>query len=241
MRKIVLTFLALLVVGCGATATPTPAAKLAIPWGTGDRAEYSLTVGGQAVGTLAFATAPGTGGGYVLTTETSAGAVKDVSKVRIDDSLMPAGATREVTGAGASDFSLMTVYNGKGKLSIEAKTAQGVKATTIDVPADSWDNDELLFAIRALPLTENYTTTFTIVVGASASVVKTQLAVLGKEKLDAPAGSFTAYKVEMTIDQTKLYAWYDVDKPHHLIKYENIIKAASGDVTQTILLTKIGM
>jgi hypothetical protein len=45
----------------------------------------------------------------------------------------------------------------------------------------------------------------------------------------------------MSIDQTKIYAWYDASGPHHLIRYENTVKAASGDVTQTIVLTKIGM
>jgi hypothetical protein len=237
---LVLVALALLASACGSTPTPMPAAKLAVPWGTGDHAEYSVTVGGQTVASLALTTAPGTGGGYVFTTETTAGAVKDVSNARVDDNLKPIAVTREVTGAGASDFTLMTVYS-NGKLSIEAKTAQGTKATTIDVPADSWDNDQSLFTIRALPLTENYTTTFTIVVGATASVAKTQLAVLGKEQVDVPVGSFSTYKVEMSIDQTKIYAWYDANSPHHLIKYENTVKAASGDVTQTIVLTKIGM
>jgi len=126
MRNALLLFLALLVAGCGPAATATPVPALAIPWGAGDRAEYSLTVAGQAAGTLVFTTAPGTGGGYVLTTETTAGAVKDVSKVRVDGSLVPLGATREVTGAGASDFSLMTVYDGKSIIG-DFPSAAGLK------------------------------------------------------------------------------------------------------------------
>jgi hypothetical protein len=240
MRKVGLLFLVLLVTACGATATPTPAPKLAIPWGSGDSAAYVLMAGGQTAGTIVFTTAPGSSGGYVLTTEVTSGAVKDVAKIRVDDTLKPLAGTREISGAGASDFALVTVYDGKGKFSIEAKTAQGTKSAAIDVPTDSWDNDESLFAIRALPLAENYTTTFTLVVGASASVVKTQLTVLGKETTETAAGSFTTYKVEMAIDQTKLYAWYDVQKPHHLIQYQSTVKATSGDVTQTIQLTKIG-
>ncbi len=240
MRNALLLFLALLVAGCGPAATATPVPALAIPWGAGDRAEYSLTVAGQAAGTLVFTTAPGTGGGYVLTTETTAGAVKDVSKVRVDGSLVPLGATREVTGAGASDFSLMTVYDGKGKLSIEAKTSEGTKAATISVPSGCWDNDESLFAIRALPLAENYKKSFALVVGATANVVTTNLAVVGKEDVEVPAGRFTTYKVELTVTDTKLYAWYDASAPHHLVKYESSGKTATGTVTQTISLTKTG-
>jgi hypothetical protein len=238
---LVLLALALLAAACGSTATPAPGPKLTAPWGTGDRAEYSVAVNGQQVAVLVLSTAPGTGGGYIFTTETSAGTMKDTSKARVDDNLRPAGVTREVTGAGDADFALMSVYNGKGKLSIEAKTAQGTKAMTIDVPVDCWDNDQSLFTMRALPLTENYTTTFTIAVGATAAVVKTQLAVLGKERIDAPAGSFSTYKVEMSVDGAKLYAWYDTSLPHHLIKYESTGKAASGEITQTIMLTKIGL
>ena len=150
MKKAILVVLALLVIGCGATPTATPVAKASMPWGNGDRAEYAIEANGQAVGSLVFTTAA-KDMGYVLTTETTIGAVKDVSNVRVDDSLKPIGATRQLTGAGQSDFTLMTIYD-KGKLIIQAKTSAGDKAATIDVPADAWDNDQLLMSIRSLPL-----------------------------------------------------------------------------------------
>jgi len=49
--------LALVATACGSTATPAPAAKFSIPWGSGDHAEYSILVSGQAVASLALTTA----------------------------------------------------------------------------------------------------------------------------------------------------------------------------------------
>lgn len=233
MRNLALAILiVLLVASCGATPTPTPAAKLTVPWGAGDRAEYSIQMDGKTLGTLVFTT-QSRENGYVLTTETKAGAVTDVSNVRVDKSLTPIGNTRQVSGAGKADFTLMAVYD-KGKLTIQAKTADGDKSATVDAPADSWDNDQSLVSIRALPLAEGYQFTYTNVVGASASMVKTKVIVLGQEKVDVPAGSFSTYKVELDFGQGKNYAWYDANKPHHLVQYENT------PAKQIIVLTKVG-
>ena len=231
MKNVILVVLALLVIGCGATPTPTPVAKASMPWGNGDRAEYAIEANGQAVGSLVFTTAA-KDMGYVLTTETTIGAVKDVSNVRVDDSLKPIGATRQLTGAGQSDFTLMTIYD-KGKLMIQAKTSAGDKAATIDVPADAWDNDQLLMSIRSLPLAAGYTYTLTNVVGANAGLIKTQLTVVGTESVTVPAGSFNAYKVEMSFGQSKQYIWVDTGTAHHIVKYENT------DTKQVISLTKV--
>lgn len=231
MRKLIVICLALLVVGCGATATPTPPAKASYPWGAGDRAEYTIEGNGQPIGSLVFTTAAKETG-YVLTTETTIGAVKDVSNVKVDNDLKPIGATRQLTGAGQSDFTLMTIYD-KGKLTIQAKTSAGDKAASIDVPADAWDNDQLLMSIRSLPLSDTYVYTLTNVVGANASLIKTQLTVVGKETISVAAGSFTAFKVEMSFGQSKQYIWVDASKPHHVVRYEN------GDAKQVISLTKV--
>jgi len=247
MKNVVLSIVLVLglvvVTGCGASSSPqagataspqaaAPDAGLAVPWGAGDRAEYTIEMDGKTLGTLSFST-QSKDNGHIITTETSAGAVKDVSNVRVDKNLKPIGNTRQVTGAGKSDFALMTVYD-KGKLTIQAKTADGDKTATISVPADSWDNDQSLVCIRALPLGEGYTYAYTNIVGASAGVLKTTLTVLGQEKVDVPAGSFTAYKVEMDFGQGKNYGWYDVNAPHHIIKYEN------EPAKQVILLAKVG-
>lgn len=238
MRHLLLVILAaLLVAGCGASATATPTAAPAptgpaAPWGAGDRAEYSIESNGTALGSLVFTTER-KDDGHVIKTETSAGAVTDVSNVRVDKDLKPIGNTRQVTGAGKADFTLMTVYD-KGKLSIQAKTADGDKTATINVPADSWDNDQSLVSIRALPLADGYSFTYTNVVGASAAVVKTTITVVGRETVTVPAGSFTAYKVEMDFGQGKNLAWYDVKAPHHIVKYENV------PAKQVIVLTKVG-
>ncbi len=237
MRRLTLVFCVILVflaaTGCGASSpTIAPGVSVAVPWGQGDRAEYTIEANGTPLGSLVFTTQR-KDDGHIITTETAVGAVRDVSSVRVDRELRPIGATRQVTGAGKSDFTLMTVYD-KGKLTIQAKTADGDKAATINVPPDAWDNDQCLVRIRAMPLADGYTYRYTNVVGASATAVKTTVTVLGREKVEVPAGSFTAYKVELDFGQGKNISWYDVNAPHHIVKYENT------PIKQVIVLTKVG-
>lgn len=223
---------ALLAAACGATATPKPSVGPSVPWGASERSELNIERGGKIEGTIVFIIVA-KDGGYVFTTETVLGPVKDVSQVRVDGDLRPVGSTRELTGAGAADFALLSVYD-KGKLSIEAKTAEGQKAASISVPADVWDNDQSLMSARALPLRADYSHTRAIVVPASATVVQTGYKVVATEKVDVPAGSYNSYKVELDFGSGKHYAWYDVNAPHHLVKYENT------GVQRVFVLTKVG-
>ncbi len=228
-RLFTMLVLAAVLAGCGG-APPTPYAGFAVPWGEGDRAEYDVVRGGVIEGTSVF-TAERKGEGYVLSSETILGTLKDTTRVAVDKSLKPAQATHQVTGMGKYDVTLASRYE-KGKLYIQAKTAEGDKSATLDVPPDAYDNDQLLTTLRALPLAEGYVLTFTNM--ASGNPVKTEVKVVGTERLDVPAGTYTAYKVELNFGQGKHYVWYDVNQPHHFVKYEN------PDVQRVFVLTKVG-
>jgi hypothetical protein len=232
MRNLILAVLvAVMLTACGATATPTPMATVAAPWGAGDRSEYAIERGGKAQGTLVMTTTR-KDDGHIISTVATVGPIKVETQVRTDRDLTPLGASRQLTGAGKADYAILGVYS-NGKLSIQAKTADGDKAITINTPAGAWDNDQMLVSVRTLPLAESYTFAVTNMVSASATALKTQITVLGKESIDVPAGRFAAYKVELDFGPSKHHAWYDTAKPHHMVRYDN------ADTQETIVLTKV--
>jgi hypothetical protein len=232
MNKLLIFFIAaLLLVGCGAAATPTPSAAIASPWGAGERAEYSLQAGGKEIGTMVFSVT-NKDDGYIISTEATVGSVKQTTQVRVDKSLNPIADTQQLTGTGKTDYTLMKVYD-KGKLSFQARTADGDKAVTVNYPAGVWDNDQLLEAIRALPLADGYSRTLTVFAGTTTPI-NTTIKVVGQEKLDVPAGTYTTYKVSLNFGSSTHYAWYDINKPYTMIQYENTT------AQQTDVLTKVG-
>ena len=102
-----------------------------------------------------------------------------------------------LTGTGSTDLTMVKIYDQqKGKLNIEAKTAQGTNAASVSYPANAWDNDQLLTSLRALPLAEGYTFTVPIFAGSTAPV-NIKVTVVGTEQVDVPAGRFNAYKVDL--------------------------------------------
>lgn len=225
------TLVAVLLAGCGGAPTPTPVA-LRIPWGQGDQAQYELQAGGKTIGSFTMTTSS-SDSGYTFLIKTVAPPITDTSQVTVDKNLRPLATQRELQGSPQSDFALKTEYR-SGKLYIQARTAAGDKSATINVPANVWDNDQVLASIRALPLTDNYEYSFVTIVGASAQTLQTTVKVVGREEVTAPAGVFDAYKVELRFAQGTHLAWYDTKAPYHMIKYENT------DAKTTIVLVKAG-
>jgi hypothetical protein len=89
------------------------------------------------------------------------------------------------------------------------------------VPENAVDNDQLLMTLRALPFSEGYITNYVIVNTINATKVNGTFTVQPQETVTVPAGSFNAWKVEMSFGQTTQYAWYQVDSPFKLVKYDN--------------------
>jgi len=230
-KMIRLLLAAVLLAGCATSATPSPMVQVSPPWVAAERAEYTILVAGQAQGSIIFTVMPKEDG-FLIGTEATMGSVKTMTQTRVDKTLQPIGDTSQLTGAGKADYTLMKVYD-RGKLSFQARTADGDKAVTISYPADTWDNDQLLMSVRSLPLAEGYSVSVTIFAGTTAPI-KTTIKVVGKEEVTVPAGTYTAYKVEFDFGQSKHSAWYDVNRPYHMVKYER------PEGPQAMVLTKVG-
>ena len=212
--------LVLALVGCASQPGPGLALGEA-PWRDGDKATYDwLDKSGNKIGTeeLGFAR---DGSAWVLTSADRIGEALDQSaRVRVDaTSLKPLGGEKRVKTKD-TEATVKTSYHG-GKADIEAIVNGANRSATMDVPSDSLDNDQLLATLRALKFADGYAGKYVNVVPSSALKINATIRVQGKERVDVPAGSFDAWKVELDFGQAKQYAWYQVEAPNQLVKYDN--------------------
>ncbi|MCC7353098.1 MAG: DUF3108 domain-containing protein [Anaerolineae bacterium] len=205
-----------------ACSKPATGLTLKAPWGNDpEHNEYVITraADGKEVGSATIDIRR-EGNAYVLDQRFTLGIMDDkiVMRVRADN-LRPLSGTREIIGT-ANDFSLVTTYS-DGKMTVKAKTKEGDKAATINVPADSLDNDSALMVFRGIPWAEGWEGTFTNVVAANATQTKIGLKVMGQETVEMPKGPVETWHLRMTIGQQHQDFWYGVERPHFLVKYDN--------------------
>jgi hypothetical protein len=226
-KVVILCGVIAIVVGCSSSAAPSGSSSavtltLTPPWTGADHAEYNILkdADNSLLGTSVIDIQPASDA-ITIDHRLEISGVTQHFDVKVDpQTLKPLVTTEEVTGS-PNNYSLTGTY-ADNKLAITAKTSQGDKSITIDVPADAYDNNSLLPILRGIPFSDGYAASFTNIVPANAAQVKVTLTVPGQESVTVPAGTFDTYKVVMEFNggqpQT---AWYEVASPHRLIKYDN--------------------
>jgi len=232
MQKL-LTPLATVLILCSILLGCAPEEGIAIPttpWPDKEQTRYTVeeqagnTIGS---GTLTIARK---GESYILGQYWKLGDIKQTVSIEVaSDDLKPVSGNQTIVSP-RGEVKINTTYTGN-KLSIEAETPQGPRTAEIDVPDDAYDNDEVLFLFRTLPFEEGYQATYTIIVASTAQKPKVTITIIGKEQIEAPAGLFHCWKLELKVAEQKQYVWYSIDDPHHLVKYD--------DGQNTILLQEI--
>jgi hypothetical protein len=106
----------------------------------------------------------------------------------------------------------------------EETTTVDTGSTVIAVPSGVFDNNELAFLGRTLPLKEGYYVELACFIVAQLSTPVISFSVAGKETLTAPAGTFECYKVKMSgigddTIQSTVWLWYAVKGTHPMVKY----------------------
>lgn len=210
-------------IGCTTNAIPAASSALSLtpPWKGDEHFEYNLvsSTDGSPLGSSTIDVKPATDA-TTIEEQDKVGNITQHSVVKVNpQNLTPLSSEKQVTGS-PNDFSLTATYQA-GKLAVTAKTAQGDKSATVDVAADAVDNDSVLMVLRAAPLATGYSASFTTVLPANATQVKSTATVTGEETIAVPLGTFETYKVELGFATAKQAAWYEVAAPHRLIQYDN--------------------
>lgn len=225
MNRLLLTLaafavLCLALAGCGGAAPTLTVAG--IPWPDQEVAAYTIQdTAGNVMGS-ANMTVEREGDTYVLSQHYVIGGdqvVQDISVTVSADDLKPISGNQTVKTAD-STVGISTTYAGS-KLTVTATADGEQQSAQLDIPSDTYDNDEALFLLRTIPFEVGYTATYVNVVPSAGLLPKATVSVLAQVEVDTPAGTFGSYKLKLTAQGATIYIWYSADAPHHMLKYDN--------------------
>jgi len=210
---------------CSSTpTTSTPATGLGLslaPWSNGEMTSYDWLddASGSQIGTSTITITQHTTN-WVITEVDAIGQENQTIQMTINsETLKPVGEQKTIKSS-SNNIQLTSDYSAD-KVDITADVNGTTKTASVDVPQNAVDNDQLLMTLRALPFSEGYKATYVIVSTMNATLTNGTFTVQPQETVTVPAGSFNTWKVEMNFGQTTQYAWYKVDSPHKLVKYDN--------------------
>ena len=207
-------------------AEPRADRTLTVPWKPGEETTYNwMDKKGKVLGETAYAVNEinhPSGVAYQIASKTKIGPTADETEVVVSLKTLSPLAVHRLLHTSRGEFDIRGVYEAN-RLTLTADTPSGKQNLSVELSEGSYDNEEVLFLIRAFPLKPDYATAFNFAVAASGTKGKCALKVLGEEKVNVPAGEFETYKVELDFGRIapKMYGWYGKDKPHHLVKYDN--------------------
>lgn len=125
---------------------------------------------------------------------------------------------------------------GPNKVKLTAGTESSTGSRDIDLEQTAYDNEQVIYLIRRLPLGEGYRTTFPIFPVMSGTIVDCEIEVTGKEKVSVPAGAYDCWKVTLAVSSggarvLQHTLWFSADEHQYLVKYQGDALMELAEVT----------
>ena len=237
MRTILLTSSALLAVvlfaaGClegrEACAQEEPNLVTGIPWPDMEQADYVLldadTDEQCGTGTLAVERQ---GDQYALSLSFENNGDSDETTVIVDaETLKPASVRRERTIEDETEV-VEGEYDEVERVIRVVELTDGEERTIprrLDV--DNYhDNESSLFLWRTIDFTEGYEASYdAVLVNQGGTHRQVTIRVVEKEEVTVPAGTFQAWRVEISTEDVDQVAWFTDTPEHALLQYDNSVQ-----------------
>ncbi len=195
-----------------------------IPWAVPETATYRLMDGKDEIGSGVLTI--GQQGQNLLFSQKF-----EIPKERITDevavvadagTLAPASVTRRISGP-EGDRTCQATYQGR-TVTVEQKSKESQRTDRLDVPVRSYDTWTDLFLWRTLAFEAGFEARYSDVLTCSLAkpdVLSVVLKVKKRETVEVPAGRFEAWKLEIRSGGGTQKAWYEVNPPHRLVRYDN--------------------
>jgi len=209
-----------------------------VPFQAGETNRYQLLQNDKPKGTFELATVAGGSGRLMLKQLSSDGqGNSDNSQVTVDAAtLKPVSGQREVTDSSQRTL-LETSYDAidKGKcgsgIVVNVKqsvfkpptdaTPASVRSNPKCVPDFAYDNDTSLFIWRTITFEKGYTVTYRTVLTNRQQDQIVTLTVKDQTQVTTPAGTFDAWYVEITADESTQQAWIASTPDRRILRYNN--------------------
>jgi hypothetical protein len=186
-----------------------------VPWAPAESLEYALKEGTRqtASGTLSVSVQ---GAETRLVQRYTSGANSDEITVVVESqTLKPLSSKRVIAGSDDPE-TLDVTYTEQG-----AVIKQGERQSGMSVPEHAYDNDSSLFLWRTIDFREGYEARYITIITNRRSRQTIDLKVTGKEQVTVPAGTFSAWRLEIRGANARQIAWYADTPARTLVKYDN--------------------
>ena len=200
---------------------------LPAPWVDGERMRLALkSLTGMELGTMIYAA--------------ELGGTAPREHWRIDSSLLVAANNSEqftrveadrkrftpITGWTKNQLGDFRATYSPKKVLLSATHAGSTSSREIELSETAYDNEQVIYLIRRLPLAEGYKASFPIFPVQGGMVVECRIEVVAKETLSVPAGRYECHKLLLsvyvgTVRSLQHTLWYSADDHRTLVKYDS--------------------
>lgn len=230
--------------GCGSNAEPTVIKVFkAPPWTAAERYSYDLRDAGDKLnGTCELKTTPGKEPGRTFIEHLCGNpdGDRDDRSVLVDaQTLAPITGSRTIYNIKKNKRTVFTSSYEPPVVKLKADENADVHATERDLPKPTkdspdpgyYDDETLFWVIRGVPLEKGWEGSYKDVNASNGRIFTATVKVGKSEKVDVPAGSFTAWKIRLETESITQYFWVDTNTPHAIVKAS--IEAITYELTST--------
>ena len=227
--------------GCGSEPLEAhPAIFENAPWSGPERLHYNLVQRDNLEGTCVLETEPEVAPGVTevrrFCRDAEEGRYEDNGSARVDSAtLRPISSLRIVLDQeeGNSRHFATTYLPAEGVVRFDSKQFEAgeeepgeslsaereLPEPTGEAPEPAWyDDEELLWLVRGIPLREGFTGAFTNVNASTGRVFSADVTVEEQELVEVPAGTFVTWKVRIQTSTVTQLIWVEADAPHRVVR-----------------------
>lgn len=213
---------------------PTPALKLGqVPFADGETWQYRIIQAGSVVGRLTLTMRAGNADGgatWVFDSEVRFGDDPTVAPTQVVTVVADAATLVPISTLTKLDlpdghYDIDVSYAAR-QATFSAATPRGPQSGVQPLPGATYDNDQLLMLIRALPLAKGYSTKLVCLQTRNIATYAVTVKVDGQEEIQLGDQRVTCWRVTFGIPNGMQTAWYDTAPSHRLI----LLDAGAGGV-----------
>jgi zinc protease len=182
--------------------------------------KYRVLVQGNPFGT-ATTNLSRDGGGWTAITTVQAGPLTQTSELSFGADLTPISATSSTAQGGVQLSSQLRFENGRiiGRIELPEQMG-GARDVDTEAPAGTLFNGMDAFALASADLEVGETIAIPIFSEQTGTVVQATLRIEAEESVAVAAGTFEAYRVEMSAGPQSGTLWVRREAPHVMVKQE---------------------
>jgi hypothetical protein len=193
-----------------------------IPWRAPEQARYRLLDGGevQGSGVLVIESQDGE---FSFRQEFESEEFRDKTVAVADGGTLQPKSVQRVIEGPDGERSWEVTYEG-GIATVVQRSQDDERRDEVTVPTRSYDSWTDVFLWRTIDFRAGYEATYVDVLSATLAkpgVISQKLRVTGRETIVVPAGTFEAWRLEITSSDGSQTAWYADTPERLLVRYDN--------------------